>query len=130
GDGRADLLGDLGAEVGELGDADELDAGCGPGLHARVLGLGARDGVTGHIGEGTGLLAVLRDVVGRGALAARHVRPADLLADELLVLLAGRPRDELPGVLGVVGRLLDAPGPGVEPAGAVGLVDRRGDVPD
>src|SRR5689334_19048053 len=37
GDRRADVLGDLGAEVGELGDVDELDARCRPWLHARVV---------------------------------------------------------------------------------------------
>src|SRR4051812_10471064 len=36
GDRGADVLGHLGAEVGELGDPDELDARGRPRLHARV----------------------------------------------------------------------------------------------
>src|SRR5437764_194112 len=95
----ADLLRHLGAQVGELGDVDELDAQRRPRLHARVLRVGAADGVLGLLGERTGFLDVVRVAVGRGPLARRHPGPAQLLADQVLVVLSGRPRDELPGVV-------------------------------
>src|SRR5689334_6184859 len=64
GDGGADLLRDLGAEVGELGDADELDARRGPRLHTRVGRVGGVDGRLGGLGEGRGCGDVLRVLVG------------------------------------------------------------------
>ena len=46
GDGRADALGDRGAQGGELGDADELDADRRPRLDAGVLRVGVLDRVS------------------------------------------------------------------------------------
>src|SRR5688572_4566673 len=43
GDRRADLLGHLGPQVGELGDADELDPRRRTGLHAGIVGVGGED---------------------------------------------------------------------------------------
>ncbi len=71
GDGRADVLAHLGAEVGELGDVDELDAGRRTRLHARVVRVGRLDRGLGRLGEGPGGLEVVGVVVGRGALAGR-----------------------------------------------------------
>src|SRR5690349_5801368 len=116
GDGRADVLRDLGAEVGELRDVDELDADGRTRLHARVAGIGTGDGLLRRLGERRRLLEVVRVVVRRGALAGGHPGPAELGPDEFLVLAAGRPGDELPGVVLLLAGLLDAPGPGVEPA--------------
>src|SRR6478609_4338138 len=42
-DRRADVLGDLGADVGELGDVDELDADRRARLHSGVLRVGRGD---------------------------------------------------------------------------------------
>src|SRR5687768_6321345 len=127
-DRGTDVLGDLGAQVGELGDVDELDADGGPRLDARVRGVGALDGGAGRLGEGRRLLDVLGVLVRGRPLARRHPGPAELPADQLLVLLAGGPGHELPGVVLLLARLLDAPGPRVEPPGAVGLHDGGGRV--
>src|SRR4051794_15488018 len=58
GDGRADVLGHPRAEVGELGDADELDAGRGARLHAWVLRIGGPDRLDRRLREGGGLREV------------------------------------------------------------------------
>src|SRR5690349_4687719 len=127
-DRGADVLGNPRAEVRELRDADELDARGGPRLHAGVVRVGGLDRVLGRLGERPRDLQVVGVRVGRGALAGGHLRPAFLVAHELLVVRAGGPRDELPGVVLLLAGLLDRPGPGVEPAGRVGLVHRRGHV--
>src|SRR4051794_21866023 len=51
GDRRAHVLRHLGAEVGELGDVDELDADRGPRLYAGVARVGAGDGRLGGLRE-------------------------------------------------------------------------------
>src|SRR5205085_12695422 len=117
-------------EVGELRNVDELDAERGPRLHPRVARVGAADRVLGRFGERRRLLEVIRVLIGRGALAGRDLGPPEPAADQFLVLLARRPGNELPGVVLLLARLLDAPRPGVEPARALGLHDRGGGVPD
>src|SRR6266542_76066 len=121
GDRRADVLRDLLAAVGELRDIDELDPLRRPWLHARVGRVGALDGLERRLGERGRRLEVVGVGVCRGPLAGRHVRPAQLLPDEFLVLPAGRPRDELPGVVLVPAGVLDRARPRVQPAGALGL---------
>src|SRR3954453_22238091 len=71
GDGGADVLGHPRAEVGELGDADELDAGRGARLHAWVLRGGGPDRLDRRLREGGGLREVVRVLVGRRPLARR-----------------------------------------------------------
>src|SRR4051794_33076462 len=84
--------------------------GGGAGLDPGILRVGIGDRVPGRRGERGGDLEVLGVGVGRAALACRHAGPADLLADELLVVLAGGPGDELPGLVLLLARLLDSPG--------------------
>src|SRR6201995_1211030 len=48
GDGRAELLADVGAEVLELGDVQELDAGVGHRFQARVGRVGRVDRLQGE----------------------------------------------------------------------------------
>ena len=73
-----------------------------------------------------------QDDLGRPRLAAEDERALarKLVADELLVVLARGPGDELPGVLLLRARRLDAPRPGIEPAGALRLHDGCGGVTD
>src|SRR3954452_10864381 len=71
GDGRADVLGHPRAEVGELGDADELDAGRRARLHAGVVRIGGPDRVDRRLREGGGLREVVGVLVGRRPLARR-----------------------------------------------------------
>src|SRR6266705_3981931 len=97
GDHRRDLLGHRGPERLELGDADVLHAGVGPRLGAGVVDVGLVDRLDGEAGEGGGRLLVLGKPVGRQAAAGRNPGPAELLADELDVVLGRGPRHELPG---------------------------------
>ena len=119
-------------EVGELRDVDELDAGrraaaARPGWPGRRVSIASSVGSANARGD----LQVVRVRVGRGALAGRDAWPSRrCCADQVLVVLARGPGDELPGVVLVLGGLLDRPRPGVEPAGALGLLDRRRDVAD
>jgi len=59
------------------------------------------DGLLGRRGERAGGGQVLRVGVGGGRAYRRGPRPAELGADQLLVLLAGRPGDELPDAASV-----------------------------
>src|SRR6478752_5789378 len=88
-------LGALVADVLELRDGDVLDADPRLRVDARLLGVDTAHHVEGDRRVGRGGFLVLRDVIGRGARARGNVAPADLLADELDVLLARGPLDEL-----------------------------------
>src|SRR4051795_6969014 len=91
----AHVLRDPRAQVRELRDADELDAGRRSRLHAGVVRVGGLDRVLGRLGERRRDLQVIRVGVGRGALPGRDLRPALLLTHELLVVRARGPGDEL-----------------------------------
>src|SRR3954470_18132361 len=74
-DRRADVLGDLRAEIGELRDVDELDARRRARLDPRVVRVGAQDRLERGLGERRRLLDVRGVLVRRGTLARRHLRP-------------------------------------------------------
>src|SRR4051794_4762751 len=90
-DGGTDVLRDLGLQGRELGDVHELDARGGAGLDPGILWVGIGDRVSGRGGERGRHLEVLGIPVGRAALACRDAGPADLFADQLLVVLARGP---------------------------------------
>src|SRR5688572_4304547 len=66
GDRGADLLGHLGPQVGELGDADELDPRRRTGLHARVVRVGGEDRLERGLRERRRLCHVVGVLIGRG----------------------------------------------------------------
>src|SRR5690242_9903009 len=98
GDRRADVLGHLGAQPRELRDVDELDARRRPWLHPRVQRVGVLDRALGRCRESLCLVQIFGDLVGGCPLAGRYPGPAERAADQLFVVLAGGPGDELPGV--------------------------------
>src|SRR4029453_13918291 len=104
GDDAGDLLGAAVADALELRDPDVLHARHPrPGCRARVVDRGSLHRLQGGVGERTGSLLVLRDLVRGGPGARRDRRPAawDLCAGLLDVVGAGRPGDVLPPRVGV-----------------------------
>ena len=129
GHGGRHLLAHAGAEILELRDRHELQALVRDGVrHGGLLG-GTGHGVEGGLGVGLGDLGVALELVGRVAAPRGNALPADLLADQLHVVLAGHPGDEVPGLLLALRGRGDGQRPRVEPARGIGLHDRGGGVP-
>src|ERR1700761_2088594 len=81
GDGLAELAADVGAEVLELRDVQEPDAGVGHRLEGRVCRVGGVDRRQRERAVGGRQVLVLRDLVAGEPAARWHVRPAELLPD-------------------------------------------------
>src|SRR5690606_13364436 len=111
--------------------AQEADTGVGARADTRLLRIiGVRHRPEFLPVPGVGRLLVLGVGVERLTASGGRRGPAELRAGLLLVLLGGGPGDELPGGVLVLTGALDAPRPGVEPAGVPGLDGRLRDVSD